>query len=56
MEMMPAHLAARGRPVAYYSDRCWVFRVNRRGREGVPTQFARALGTLDIAPEVADAA
>ena len=50
METTRAHLAAHGRPVAYYSDRCGVFRVNRRGREGVPTQFARALGTLDIAP------
>ena len=50
METMRAYLAAYGRPVAYYSDRCGVFRVNRRGREGVPTQFARALGTLDIAP------
>ena len=35
--------------MAYYSDRCGVFRVNRRGREGDPTQFARALRTLDIA-------
>ena len=45
-----AHLAARGRPAAYYSDRCGVFQVNRRGREDAPTQFARALRTLDIAP------
>lgn len=35
-----AHLAACGRPVA--SDRYGVFRVNRRDREGEPTQFVRA--------------
>ena len=50
METTRAHLAAHGRPVAYYSDRHSIFRVNRRGREGGLTQFARALGTLDIAP------
>ena len=43
-----AHLAAHGRPVAYYSDRYGVFRVNRRDREGELTQFARALRTLDV--------
>ena len=50
METTRAHLAAHGRPVACYSDRCGVFRVNRRGREEELTQFGRALGTLDIAP------
>ena len=50
MNTTRAHLASHGRPVAYYSDRCGVFRVNRRGREDAPTQFARALRTLDIAP------
>lgn len=49
MSTTRAHLAAHGRPVAYYSDRYGVFRVNRRGREGKPTQFGRALRTLDIA-------
>ncbi len=34
--------------MAYYSDRYGVLRVNRRGREGEPTQFVRALRTLDI--------
>jgi transposase len=48
MRTTRAHLASHGRPVAYYSDRCGVFRVNRRDREGEPTQFVRALGTLDI--------
>ena len=50
METTRAHLAACGRPVAYYSDCHSVFRVNRRGREEELTQFGRALGTLDIAP------
>ena len=49
METTRAHLAACGRPVAYYSGHS-VFRVNRRGREEELTQFGRALGTLDIAP------
>ena len=41
-------MEAHGRPVAYYSDRYGVFRVNRRDREGEVTQFGRALRTLDI--------
>ena len=49
METTRAHLAARGRPVAYYSDRHSVFRVNRKGAEDELTQFSRALRTLDIA-------
>ena len=48
MRTTRAHLAAHGRPVAYYSDRYGVFRVNRRDREGEPTQFVRALKTLDV--------
>ncbi len=48
MRTTRARLAAHGRPVAYYSDRYSVFRVNRRDREGEPTQFARALRTLDV--------
>ena len=49
METTRAHLAAQGRPVAYYSDRYGVFRVNKKDREGALTQFSRALRTLDIA-------
>ena len=49
METTRAHLAARGRPVAYYSDRHSVFRVNKKDREDELTQFSRALRTLDIA-------
>ena len=39
MRTTRAHFSAHGRPVAYYSDRYGVFRVNRRDREGEPTQF-----------------
>ena len=46
METTRAHLAAHGRPVAYYSDRHGVFRVNKKDKL---TQFSRALRTLDIA-------
>ena len=48
MRTTRAHLEAHGRPVAYYSDRYGVFRVNRRDREGEPTLFVRALRTLDV--------
>ena len=44
-----ARRAAHGRPVAYYSDRYRVFRVNKKDKEGELTQFSRALRTLDIA-------
>ena len=48
MRTTRAHLESHGRPVACYSDHCSVFRVNRRDREGEPTQFARALRTLTV--------
>ena len=50
METLREHLAAHGRPVALYSDRYSVFRVNRKDGEDAPTQFTRALRTLDIEP------
>ncbi len=50
METLRGHLAEHGRPVALYSDRYSVFRVNRQGGEDAPTQFTRALLTLDIEP------
>ena len=50
METLRGHLAEHGRPVSLYSDRYSVFRVNRKGGEDVPTQFTRALPTLDIEP------
>ena len=49
METTRAHLTAHGRPVAYYSDRYGVFRVNKKDKEDALTQFSRALRTLDIA-------
>ena len=49
MGTLRSHLAAHGRPVAFYSDRHGVFRVNAKGREDELTQFTRALRTLDIA-------
>lgn len=44
-----AHLAAHGRPLAYYSDRHSIFRVNGEAAQAQPTQFERALKALDIA-------
>ena len=48
--MLRSHLDGHGRPVAVYSDKHGVFRVNHREREGELTQFGRALRTLDIEP------
>ena len=45
-----SYLTAHGRPVAFYSDRYGVFRVNAKGREDELTQFTRVLKTLDIEP------
>ena len=50
METLGEHLSAHGRPVALYSDRYGVFRNNLPGHEDEPTQFTRALKTLDIEP------
>lgn len=46
---MLAHLGQHGRPVAYYSDRHSIFRVNRPDVNAEPTQVERALKSLDIA-------
>ena len=48
METTAVYLADHGRPVAFYSDRHGIFRVNTPGKEGELTQFTRALRTLDI--------
>jgi len=41
-------LETHGRPLAYYSDKFSVFRVNQPEAENCETQFKRALGELDI--------
>ncbi len=48
METLAGYLDLHGRPVALYSDRHSIFRVNQRDCEGELTQFTRALKTLDI--------
>ena len=50
METLAGYLDAHGRPVALYSDRHGIFRVNHPDHDGELTQFSRALKTLDIAP------
>jgi len=50
METLRAYLEQHGRPVAIYSDKHSIFRVNHSEREGELTQFTRALKTLDIKP------
>ena len=50
METLGYYLACHGRPVALYSDKHSIFRVNRPDQEGELTQFTRALKTLDIEP------
>jgi transposase len=50
METLREHLDQHGRPVAIYSDKHSIFRVNHPGKEGELTQFTRALKTLDIEP------
>ncbi len=50
MESLRTYLGQYGRPVAIYSDRHSIFRVNNSKNEGNLTQFSRALKTLDIEP------
>lgn len=50
MEILDRYLQHHGRPVALYSDKHSIFRVNRPECEGELTQFTRALKSLDIAP------
>lgn len=49
-ETLDDYLRAPGRPVALYSDKHSIFRINRPDQEGELTQFTRALMSLDIAP------
>lgn len=50
METLGVYLRQHGRPVAFYSDKHSIFRVNHPDREGELTQFTRALKALDIEP------
>jgi len=50
MDTLDGYLRQHGRPVAFYSDKHSIFRVNHPQREGEWTQFTRALKTLDIEP------
>lgn len=50
MEALADHLERYGRPVAIYSDKHSIFRVNHKDHEGALTQFSRALRTVDIEP------
>ena len=50
MRTLRGYLDEHGRPVALYSDKHSIFRVNLKDREGEVTQFTRALKTLDIQP------
>lgn len=48
MQTLLRYLACYDRPVAMYSDKHSIFRVNHPNHEGELTQFSRALKTLDI--------
>lgn len=50
MTVLREYLDRYGRPVAFYSDRHSIFRVNHPQHDGELTQFSRALKTLDIEP------
>lgn len=50
MRTLRGYLDVYGRPVAVYSDKHSIFRVNQHDREGDVTQFTRVLKTLDIEP------
>jgi transposase len=43
-----AHLVQHGRPLAYYSDRHSIFRVNTAAAHPEPTQFERAMQALGV--------
>lgn len=50
METLRDYLGNHGLPLALYSDRHSIFRVNNPEREGELTQFTRAVKTLGIEP------
>ena len=49
-ETLQCYLQQYGRPVALYSDKHSIFRINHANHAGELTQFSRALKTLDIEP------
>lgn len=50
MNTLQGYCQQHGRPVALYSDKHSIFRVNHPDKEGEITQFTRAMKTLDIEP------
>jgi transposase len=50
METLDDYLTQHGRPVALYSDKHSIFRVNHPDCQGELTQFTRAIKTLNIEP------
>lgn len=50
MNTLQDYCQQHGRPVALYSDKHSIFRVNHPDKEGEITQFTRAMKTLDIEP------
>lgn len=50
METLWSYINDHGVPLALYSDRHSIFRVNNPEREGELTQFTRAIKTLGIEP------
>ena len=50
MQALGAYLGRYGRPVALYSDRHSIFRINHGRQKNKVTQFTRAVKTLDIEP------
>jgi transposase len=48
METLSNYLNQYGRPVAFYSDKHGIFRVNHPNNQGGLTQFSRALKTIDV--------
>jgi hypothetical protein len=47
-QAMRSYLESHGKPIALYSDKHSVFRINKSGADGGMTQFGRALDELNI--------
>ena len=48
LQTLKIYLAQHGRPVAFYSDKHSIFRVNHPDKDHEPTQFSRALKALNV--------